>query len=187
MKLGMRESLVIPSAWRRTFISLKIVYCLLLSEGIYSPFWGVTSSHERQVQKKQHLRLEINAINSITTIHFIDLWSDRDTVITFHCILKSFGRGVTTFCVIPFPMRITCESEVIDQLNQSPPLERMYWRRTKRLDDMSREIQITIILVWRCVFWWWPDSSEVVPLTNSRAIRRFEYCLSITNQVEATL
>lgn len=137
MKLGMRESLVIPFVWRRTFISLKIVYSSLLSEGIYSPFCGVTSfSHERQVQKKQHRRLEINAINSITTIHFIDLWSDRDTVITFHCILKSFGRGVIPFCVIPFPMRITCESEVIDQLNQSPPLETMYWRRTKRLDDM---------------------------------------------------
>lgn len=103
MKLGMRESLVIPFVWRRTFISLKIVYCSLLSEGIYSPFWGVTSfSHERDIQKKQHRRLEINAINSITTIHFIDLWSDRETVITFHCIVKSFGRGVYFILRDPF-------------------------------------------------------------------------------------
>lgn len=103
--------------------------CVLfaLERGNLLPFWGVTSfSHERDVRKKQHRRLGINAINSICTIHFIGLWSDGDTVITFRCILKSFGRGVTPFCVIPFRMRITCESKVINQLNQSPRLETIY-------------------------------------------------------------
>lgn len=99
----MRESLVIPFVWRRTFISLKIVYCSLLSEGIYSPFWGVTSfSHERDVQKKQHRRLEINAINSITTIHFIDLRSDRDTVILLPLHCKELRRRSYSILRDPF-------------------------------------------------------------------------------------